>query len=93
MRLACGTMDKISVSSKKQTLKEIRVSPADHDLTVIIPAFNEEQRLPWTLDQLADFLNDWGIDYRVLVAKGILELLSREPRCTSNMSAFQMGAP
>ncbi|MGD0653965.1 MAG: glycosyltransferase [Thermoguttaceae bacterium] len=46
----------------------IRMHPSDHDLTVIIPAFNEEQRLPWTLDQLSAFLIDWGIDYRVLVA-------------------------
>lgn len=46
----------------------ITVAPADHDLTVIIPAYNEEKRLPWTLTQLLSFLNDWGVDYRVLVA-------------------------
>jgi dolichyl-phosphate beta-glucosyltransferase len=40
---------------------------ADHDLTVIVPAFNEEERLPATLQGLADYLNRWGIDYRVLV--------------------------
>ena len=68
MRPACGTKDQIAVLFKKQTLKEIRVSPADHDLTVIIPAFNEEQRLPWALNSLAVFLNDWAVDYRVLVA-------------------------
>lgn len=39
----------------------------DHALTVIVPAFNEEQRLPATLAGLADYLNRWGIDYRVLV--------------------------
>jgi len=44
------------------------VAPADHDLTVIIPAYNEEKRLPWTLSELTAFLDDWGIDYRVLVA-------------------------
>ncbi len=44
------------------------VAACDHDLTVIIPAYNEEKRLPWTLDQLAVFLDDWGVDYRVLVA-------------------------
>jgi dolichyl-phosphate beta-glucosyltransferase len=44
------------------------VRPTDHDLTVIIPAYNEENRLPWTLTQLAAFLNEWGVDYRVLVA-------------------------
>jgi dolichyl-phosphate beta-glucosyltransferase len=46
----------------------IPVAPADHDLTVIIPAYNEEKRLPWTLTELTAFLNNWGIDYRVLVA-------------------------
>ena len=40
----------------------------DHDLTVVIPAFNEESRLPWTLGELGRFLNGWGVDYRVLVA-------------------------
>jgi dolichyl-phosphate beta-glucosyltransferase len=44
------------------------VSAADHDLTVIIPAFNEEKRLPWTLCQVGIFLEQWGIDYRVVVA-------------------------
>ena len=68
MRPACVTKDQIAVLFKKQTPKEIRVCPADHDLTVIIPAFNEEQRLPWTLNSLAVFLNDWAVDYRVLVA-------------------------
>ena len=43
------------------------ISPTDHDLTVIIPAFNEESRLPATLDGLADYLDTWGVDYRVLV--------------------------
>jgi dolichyl-phosphate beta-glucosyltransferase len=44
------------------------VGEADHDLTVIIPAFNEEKRLPWTLCQVGIFLEQWGIDYRVVVA-------------------------
>lgn len=44
------------------------VQPADHDLTVIIPAYNEEKRLPWTLAQLGVFLSEWDVDYRVLVA-------------------------
>lgn len=46
----------------------LTVVPADHDLTIIIPAYNEEKRLPWTLAQLAVFLTDWGVDYRVIVA-------------------------
>ena len=39
----------------------------DHDLTVIVPAYNEESRLPQTLSGLRDFLDVWGVDYRVLV--------------------------
>lgn len=46
----------------------LTVAPANHDLTVIIPAYNEEKRLPWTLAQLGVFLRDWGVDYRVVVA-------------------------
>ena len=38
----------------------LTVAPADHDLTVIIPAYNEEKRLPWTLAQLATFLDRVG---------------------------------
>jgi len=43
------------------------LSPSDHDLTVVVPAFNEEQRLPQTLDGLRDYLDAWGVDYRVIV--------------------------
>ncbi len=39
----------------------------DHDLTLVIPAFNEENRLPRTLRQLREYLDHWGINYRVLV--------------------------
>lgn len=46
---------------------EAAVAPADHELTIVVPAFNEEQRLPATLDGLAAYLDGWGIDYRVLV--------------------------
>jgi dolichyl-phosphate beta-glucosyltransferase len=55
-------------SAARPRAPHIRVARCDHDLTVIIPAYNEEKRLPWTLSQLTAFLNDWGIDYRVLVA-------------------------
>jgi dolichyl-phosphate beta-glucosyltransferase len=41
---------------------------ANHDLTVVIPAFNEAGRLPWTLCELARTLDTWDLDYRVLVA-------------------------
>jgi dolichyl-phosphate beta-glucosyltransferase len=40
----------------------------DHELTVVLPAFNEEARLPCTLRELGRFLDQWGIDYRVVVA-------------------------
>jgi dolichyl-phosphate beta-glucosyltransferase len=45
----------------------IPVHPTDHALTVIIPAHNEEQRLPWTLEQLTAFLVSHAYDYRILV--------------------------
>ncbi len=43
------------------------VSPSDHDLTLVIPAYNEETRLPRTLTDAAAYLEQWGIDYRVIV--------------------------
>jgi dolichyl-phosphate beta-glucosyltransferase len=45
-----------------------RVAPTDHDLTVIVPAYNEEKRLPGTLAELRKSLDAWRLDYRVLVA-------------------------
>lgn len=57
-----------NVSDGRPAVSPIQVTPTDHDLTVIIPAYNEEKRLPWTLAQLTLYLNDWGVDYRVLVA-------------------------
>ncbi|HVC93964.1 MAG TPA: glycosyltransferase [Pirellulales bacterium] len=39
----------------------------DHALTVLVPAFDEEHRLPKTLTGLAEFLDASRIDYRVLV--------------------------
>jgi dolichyl-phosphate beta-glucosyltransferase len=36
-------------------------------LTIVVPAYNEEQRLPATLDGLAAYLDAGKIDYRVLV--------------------------
>ncbi len=40
----------------------------DHEFTVIIPAYNEERRLPKSLTALAEFLDDSLLDYRVIVA-------------------------
>jgi len=39
----------------------------DHDLTLVIPAFNEAQRLPQTLAVLKETLTTWRLDYRVVV--------------------------
>jgi len=39
----------------------------DHELTLIIPARNEEHRLLRTLTSVKQFLDQWGIDYRVVV--------------------------
>ncbi len=47
---------------------DTKTAASDHDLTVIIPAYNEEHRLPAALAGLRAFLDDWGLDYRVLVA-------------------------
>ena len=43
------------------------VAPTDHDLTIVIPALNEEKRLPWTLNELDALLRNWEIRARVLV--------------------------
>jgi dolichyl-phosphate beta-glucosyltransferase len=68
MKPVCFTKDGRQESVDNCPRKTIRAPLSDHDLTIIIPAYNEEQRLPWTLNQLAVFLKKWGIDYRVLVA-------------------------
>lgn len=49
------------------TKTSLQPAPADHELTVLIPAFNEAGRLPATLVGLAAFLDAWTIDYRVVV--------------------------
>lgn len=51
---------------------------ADHDLTLIIPAYNEEARLPKTLADAKAQLDAWGINYRVLV----VDDGSRDATCT-----------
>jgi dolichyl-phosphate beta-glucosyltransferase len=61
-------MDRDCLFEGRPPVKSWRIMPADHDLTVIIPAHNEEKRLPWALDELTSYLCDWGVDYRVLVA-------------------------
>ena len=76
-------------SQCRSAASPVTVAPTDHDLTVIIPAYNEEKRLPWTLAQLAVFLSEWGIDYRILVvddgSSDRTAALTRDlgPRCST----------
>ena len=59
--------------SSKTVIHKFPVGPlpegdhVDHDLTLIIPAYNEESRLPKTLSDAKAYLDAWGINYRVLV--------------------------
>ncbi len=57
-----------SLATAAQTAASLCGKRADHDFSVVVPAYNEESRLPWTLAELRRFLDQWGIDYRVLVA-------------------------
>jgi glycosyltransferase involved in cell wall biosynthesis len=43
------------------------MNPAVPDLTIIIPSYNEESRLPDTLERIAGYLSDSGRDAEVLV--------------------------
>jgi dolichyl-phosphate beta-glucosyltransferase len=54
-------------ASPGATTSAAAASEAEPALTLVIPAHNETARLPATLDALGRFLDDWGIDYRVLV--------------------------
>lgn len=47
--------------------QELQFPASDHDLTVVVPAYNEESRLPATLDGLEAYLERQAIDYRILV--------------------------
>jgi dolichyl-phosphate beta-glucosyltransferase len=61
-------MNTIAVVDSRAMQPAIPSGRADHELTVVLPAYNEETRLPWTLRELGRFLDEWGIDYRVVVA-------------------------
>jgi len=88
-------MDLIAFSKESRSPTEakrrpvLRPAPTDHDLTVIIPAYNEEKRLPWTLKQIVSFMDQWGVDYRLLVADdgssdGTAALAEKfSPRCST----------
>lgn len=55
------------LGSPPSALQYSHLPPADHELTVLVPSYQEERRLPGTLAGLGDFLDRWGIDYRVVV--------------------------
>ncbi|MBN2581119.1 MAG: glycosyltransferase [Pirellulales bacterium] len=75
----------------------IPVRPSDHDLTVIIPAHEEQQRLPWTLAQIKAFLDTARYDYRILVvddgSRDRTASIASEfgPRCSTLRLACQGG--
>jgi dolichyl-phosphate beta-glucosyltransferase len=43
------------------------MSPAAPDLSIVIPAYNEELRLPTTLDSIAAFLSSLGVETEIIV--------------------------
>ncbi len=65
---AISSADIIARPVRPPTLTAATLASTDHELTVIIPAYNERRRLPKTLAALAEFLNASRIDYRVMVA-------------------------
>jgi dolichyl-phosphate beta-glucosyltransferase len=50
-----------------QVFRLVAIPTPPVDLTVVIPAFNEEQRLGPTIDQLARFLTDRGGRFEIIV--------------------------
>ena len=55
-------------SLRRATSAAASLPVTDHELTVVIPAFNEERRLPKSLAELEQFLDASQLDYRVIVA-------------------------
>lgn len=46
---------------------EIRVNPGSLKLSVVIPSFNEEKRLPATLERIASYINASGRETEIIV--------------------------
>jgi dolichyl-phosphate beta-glucosyltransferase len=59
------TIEPRSQSLRLSTYRPL--APVDHELTVLIPAYNEQDRLGPTLAQLESFFDKSAIDYRILV--------------------------
>ncbi len=51
----------------RQDASQAGPKPVDHDLSLIVPAYNEERRLPSSLVAMRERLDEWGGDYRVVV--------------------------
>lgn len=62
---ATDGISQIEISQPELVQPEL--AQPNHDLTLIIPAYNEESRLPKTLTDAAAYLDQWGLDYRVIV--------------------------
>lgn len=65
----------------------------DHELTLIIPAYNEAARLPRSLEQAKSVLDGWNLDYRVLVVDNNSSDHTGQiaPRFGSRFSTMQIG--
>lgn len=68
LKVAATPLDSPATSGCSQfVFPQSELPPTNHDLTLIIPAYNEETRLPKTLTDAAAYLDQWGLDYRVIV--------------------------
>lgn len=54
-------------TSVPKPLHGVAIAPPDHELTLLVPSYEEEHRLPGTLAGIGEFLDGWGVDYRVMV--------------------------
>ncbi|KAH9426713.1 dolichyl-phosphate beta-glucosyltransferase [Dermatophagoides pteronyssinus] len=53
--------------SKKHTVTYQDIQPSTHYLSVIVPAYNEQNRLPTMLDEAIDFLEQKSFKYEIIV--------------------------